>query len=89
MVLVVSVDILGEKYPMKLLKAIIPYVVEKILEKVRNFPFETKTSFQRDYEKGNAKNEGDIFGGTLIRLAKEGNVSIPEITRIYGILSSQ
>ena len=55
MVLVVSVDILGEKYPMKLLKAIIPYVVEKILEKVRNFPFETKTSFQRDYEKGNAK----------------------------------
>lgn len=61
-------------------------VVEKTLQKVQNFPYETKTSFQRDYEKGNTRNEGDIFGGTLIRLAKEYNVSIPTITKVYGEL---
>ena len=61
-------------------------VVEKTIQKVQNFPYETKTSFQRDYEKGNTRNEGDIFGGTLIRLAKEHNISIPTITEVYGRL---
>ncbi len=55
-------------------------VVEKTLQKAKDFPYETKTSFQRDCEKGNTRNEGDIFGGTLIRLAKEYNISIPTIT---------
>ena len=64
-------------------------VVEKTLQKSQNFPYETKTSFQRDYEKGNTKNEGDIFGGTLIRLAKEYNISIPTITDVYGELRSR
>jgi len=63
-------------------------VVEKTLQKVQGFPYETKTSFQRDYEKGNTRNEGDIFGGTLIRLAKEYNVPIPTITKVYGELMS-
>jgi len=61
-------------------------VVEKTLQKAHNFPYETKTSFQRDYEKGNTRNEGDIFGGILIRLAKEHNISIPTITEVYGRL---
>jgi len=58
-------------------------VVENTLQKVQGFPYETKTSFQRDYEKGNSRNEGDIFGGTLIRLAKEHDASIPTITKVY------
>ena len=64
-------------------------VVEKTLQKAKDFPYETKTSFQRDYEKGNTKSEGDIFGGTLIRLAKEYNISIPTITDVYGELMSR
>ncbi len=64
-------------------------VVEKTIQKSQNFPYETKTSFQRDYEKGNTQNEGDIFGGTLIRLAKEYNISIPTITDVYGELRSR
>lgn len=64
-------------------------VVEKTLQKAKDFPYETKTSFQRDYEKRNTKNEGDIFGGTLIRLAKECNTSIPTITDVYGVLMSR
>ncbi len=61
-------------------------VVEKTLQKAKDFPYETKTSFQRDYEKGNTRNEGDIFGGTLIRLAKEYNISIPTITEACSAL---
>jgi len=58
-------------------------VVEKTIQKAQNFPYETKTSFQRDYEKGKTRNEGDIFRGTLIRLAKEHNILIPTITEVY------
>jgi len=64
-------------------------VVEKTLQKAKDFPYETKTSFQRDYERRNTRNEGDIFGGTLIRLAKEYNISIPTITDVYGVLMAR
>jgi len=64
-------------------------IVAKTLQKADNFPYETKTSFQRDFEKGNTRNEGDIFGGTLIRLAKEHNISIPTITEVYGELMAR
>jgi len=64
-------------------------IVEKTIQKAKNFPYETKTSFQRDYEKKNTRNEGDIFGGTLIRLAKEYNVSIPTISDVYEVLMSR
>jgi len=61
-------------------------IEEKTLQIASNFPYETKTSFQRDYEKGNNRHEGDIFGGTLIRLAKKHDISIPTITEVYGAL---
>jgi len=61
-------------------------IIEKTIQKTRNFPYETKTSFQRDYEKGNYRHEVDILGGTLIRLAKEHNILIPTITEVYGKL---
>jgi len=64
-------------------------IVEKSLQIAQNFPYETKTSFQRDYEKGNTRHEGDIFGGALIRLAKEHNVSIPTIIYVYGKLMAR
>ena len=64
-------------------------VVGKTLQKADNFPYETKTSFQRDYEKGKTRDERDILGGTLIRLAKEHNISIPTITEVYGELTTR
>jgi len=63
-------------------------IVEETIQKAQNFPGETKTSFQRDYEKGKEKNEGDIFGGTIIRMAKEHNIDIPVTTEVYGLLLS-
>lgn len=58
-------------------------IVGETIQKAQNFPGETKTSFQRDYEKGKEKNEGDIFGGTLIRMAKKYNINVPAITELY------
>jgi len=66
-----------------------PDIVKKTIQKAQKFPYETKTSFQRDYEKGKTRHEGDIFGGTLIRLAKEDNISIPTITEVYGELMAR
>jgi len=64
-------------------------IVEKTIQKAQTFPCETKTSFQRDYEKGKTRHEGDIFGGTLIRLAKEHNILIPTIMEVYGELMAR
>jgi 2-dehydropantoate 2-reductase len=57
-------------------------IIQSSLEKAENFPFETKTSYQRDVEKG-ARNEGDLFGGTIVRLGKELGVPTPVTRRLY------
>ena len=57
-------------------------IIESSLEKAENFPFETKTSYQRDVEKG-TRNEGDLFGGTIARLGKELDVPTPVTQRLY------
>lgn len=61
-------------------------IVETSLQTASGFPYDAQTSFQRDYLKGSKKNEGDIFGGTLVRMAQEYNIDIPAITEIYGKL---
>ncbi|HDZ18009.1 hypothetical protein LCGC14_0507270 [marine sediment metagenome] len=43
-----------------------------------------KTSYQRDVEKGKI-NEGDLFGGTIIRMGKELGVPTPTTASIYKI----
>lgn len=58
-------------------------IVEETIKKAQSFPFETKTSFQRDYEKGSGRHEGDIFGGTLIRMAKKYNIPVPITMQVY------
>jgi 2-dehydropantoate 2-reductase len=58
-------------------------IVETSLKKAENFPFETKTSYQRDVEK-RGRNEGDLFGGTILRLGGELGVPTPVTERLYG-----
>jgi len=61
-------------------------IIKRNIQIVRKFHYETKTFFQRDFEKKNKQDERDIFGETLIRLAKEYKVSIAVIAEIYGTL---
>lgn len=58
-------------------------IVEKSYLKAKEFPYDTKTSFQRDVESKGKVNEGDLFGGTLIRFGKELGIPTPNINSIY------
>jgi len=42
---------------------------ETALLKARSFPYEAKTSFQRDFEHADKKDERDLFAGAMLRLA--------------------
>ena len=46
-------------------------ITETAFDKGRQFPHQTKTSFQRDYKKKDKPDERDIFGGTIIRMSEE------------------
>ncbi len=61
-------------------------IVEKSLLKASQFPYETKTSFQRDVESKGKVNEGDVFGGTIIRLGLELGVKTEVTEEIYNRL---
>lgn len=49
-------------------------IVKASFSKAGQFPFETKTSFQRDVETKGRQSEWDLFGGTVIRCAEKYNL---------------
>jgi 2-dehydropantoate 2-reductase len=57
------------------------------LEKVRQFPYETKTSMQLDYEKGR-ETEIDIFTGYIVRTGRELGIKTPLNERVYRTLTA-
>jgi 2-dehydropantoate 2-reductase len=58
--------------------------VETSISKANNFPFETKTSYQRDIEAKGRLNEGDLFGETIIRMGQAEGIPTPVTESIYG-----
>ncbi len=52
-------------------------IVEAVMEKAAGFPAGTRTSFQRDIAAGSARDERDIFAGTILRLGKRHRVATP------------
>lgn len=63
-----------------------PDIVEDSFLKAKQFPFETKTSFQRDVESKGKLNEGDLFGGALIRYGEELRIPNPNTKAVYAKL---
>ena len=66
-------------------------IIEKSMNKTYNFPAEARTSYQRDLESGSRFNEGDLYGGTIIREGEALGVPTPvtkmvyqKITELYG-----
>ena len=51
-----------------------------------DFPPETKTSFQRDYERADKPDERDLFGGTILRLGLLHGIDTPVTRELYEIL---
>lgn len=63
-------------------------IIEESLEKGYNFPFETTTSYYKDIQNGK-KNEGDLFGGTIIQLGKKYNTSTPLTEKLNSIIQGK
>ncbi len=58
-------------------------VIKNSIEKARSFPYETKTSLQRDVENPKKKNEGALFGETIIRFGKEYGIATEQTEKYY------
>lgn len=52
-------------------------------ELAKDFPWETKTSFQRDYEKKRGCDERETFGGTILMLAEKYQIEVEDIRKLY------
>jgi 2-dehydropantoate 2-reductase len=59
-------------------------IAEKTMDIARSMGMSVKTSYQRDVEAKKMKNEGDLFGGTIIRLGKECGIATPAAEKLYG-----
>ena len=58
-------------------------IIEKSINKASNFPHEARTSYQRDIENKVQFNEGDLYGGTIIREGKALSIPTPITTSVY------
>jgi 2-dehydropantoate 2-reductase len=70
---------IAEKRGVELPEGIVPSSIEM----AKNFPYETKTSYQKDVEARGRLNEGDLFGGTIIQLGQDLGMSTPITRRVY------
>jgi len=58
-------------------------IIKNTYLSARNFPFETKTSFQRDVENPDKPDERDLFGGSIIKMGKDAGVATPAAETVY------
>ncbi len=58
-------------------------IVAQSIQKATDFPFETKTSFQRDVESKGPLHEGDLYGGTILRIGAELGIPTPATQSVY------
>lgn len=49
-----------------------------VMEKAETFPFETKTSFQRDFENRQKPDEREVFAGAILSYAKKFKTEAPQ-----------
>ena len=56
--------------------------IDIALGKAQSFPYETKTSLQRDVEAGR-RHEGDLFGATILRLGERHGVRTPHTRQVF------
>lgn len=58
-------------------------IVEDTLAKASKFPFDMRTSFQRDFALREKPDERDLFGGSIIRMGKELGIPTLVTEEIY------
>ncbi len=58
-------------------------IIEKSIRKANNFPYDAKTSYQRDIESWPKPNEGDLYGGTILRQGAALKIQTPLTEMVY------
>jgi 2-dehydropantoate 2-reductase len=61
-------------------------VVDESCKQLSRFAYETKTSFQRDYETAEKPDERDVMGSSILRLGAELGVETPATHALWDIL---
>jgi 2-dehydropantoate 2-reductase len=64
-------------------------IIAESMAKVKQFPFNTKTSYQRDVEQTGRKNEGDLFGGAILRQGRAMGIPTPVTESIYSKIQNK
>ncbi|MCK9152102.1 ketopantoate reductase family protein [Methanobacterium alcaliphilum] len=64
-------------------------IITESLEKGNNFPYDTTTSYHKDVQLKGSKNEGDLFGGTVIRLSAQYGIKSPLSEKLYSIIQDR
>ena len=62
-------------------------IITDVYQKGTDFPYETKTSFQRDFERLDKPDERDLFGGVILRLGQRLEFKTPVTEEVWGILN--
>ena len=58
-------------------------IIPNSIARGEQFPFDTKTSYQRDVEQVGRRNEGDLFGGAIIRQGRMLGIPTPATESLY------
>jgi 2-dehydropantoate 2-reductase len=61
-------------------------IITKQLAMAGQFPYDTKTSYQRDVEFKGRVNEGDLYGGMILRQGAELGISTPVTRTVYSAI---
>jgi 2-dehydropantoate 2-reductase len=64
-------------------------IISNSIAKANRFPFSAKTSYQRDIEQKGYLNEGDLYGGTIIRQGQALGIPTPVTERIYSQIQKE
>jgi 2-dehydropantoate 2-reductase len=56
-------------------------IIEATFDRARAFPFDTKTSLQRDVEQPGKRNELGLFGGSIVKMGKTMGIRTPATER--------
>jgi 2-dehydropantoate 2-reductase len=61
-------------------------IIDESYKKGRDFVYDTRTSFQRDFETTGKPDERDLFGGAILRIGKQLGVETPATQELWDIL---
>jgi len=64
-------------------------LIDKTIAFIGLYPYDARSSFQRDLEQERGRDEGDIFGVTLIRMGRELNIPTPMTERMVQLIEKR